>query len=135
MDYVTKIKDKFLFIPYSKSIGFSFRMETWMLLSDYTQLAPMDFGELNEADFISKTCYCAARLYNLENGHKVDFTEDKVKYWIEDCMTTRQGKELVSTLFKSRIGGESLEDLIPKFLNVEKKKSPGMKSKTMQSVS
>lgn len=119
MIFITEIGSNFL---NRKLVGFKFTMETWMLLSDYTQLPPIDFGLMKPESFIVKTCYCATKLWHLEQGKRVKFTEDDVKGWIEE-MSTKDSAELVNTLFKSRIGGESLEELIPKAMNEIKKKS------------
>ena len=135
MIFETKVKYKlFGFIPVRRKIGFTFKMETWMLLSDYTQMAPLDFGFMEESSFLIKTCYCAARLWYLEHGKKVMFNEDHVKKWIEN-MKTIDSKELIETLLKSKIGGESIEELIPKVIQAEeevKKKLHGMKLQTTQ---
>ena len=134
--YLVEIDErKFRFGP-KRTVGFTIRMETWMLLSDYTQLAPVDFGRMKQESFVLKTCYCATKLWHLEKGKKVNFDESTVEKWIEN-MSTKHSTELINTLFKSKIGGESLEELIPKALERSdeiKKKSHGMKSKTMQSV-
>ena len=50
-------------------------------------------------------------------------------------MKTRDSKELIETLLKSKIGGESIEELIPKVIQAEeevKKKLHGMKLQTTQ---
>lgn len=112
-----------------RNIGFVFKIETWMLLSDYTQLAIVDWGSMEGESFLIKTYYCACKLWHLEKGLKVDFNEDDVKRWLEECMTMKQATELSDVMIKSRIGGESIEKLIPKYLEKEKKKLAGKKSK------
>lgn len=132
--YIVTIKQRKFGIKRERVIGFKFTMETWMMLSNYTQLAPIDFGLMNPESFIAKTCYCACKLWHLEQGLKLDFDEDKVVKWVEG-MTKKEGDELIKTLFASKIAGESLNELIPKAidkLNEEKKKSAGMKSEIMQ---
>jgi len=96
-------------------------MGTWMLMSDYTQLALSEFDHLGER-FIPVSYYCAAWAYNFSRGKRWHFTEADVVRWIEQ-MTTVEAQKILDTMLKSRVGGESLIDLIERADEDVKKKS------------
>lgn len=116
-----------------RKIGFTFTIEMWMMLSDYTQLAPLDWGQMESESFLIKMYYCACRMWHLEQGKEQDFDEGDVERWIEEGLNSKQIKELADVFVKSKIGGESLQDLIPRYVEKpedEKKKQRGMKLQT-----
>ena len=117
-------------IGYRKQ-GFQFSIGTWMMLSDYTQLAFNEFGRLPNDRFMSALFYCAAKCYSTK-GNPWKYTEADVKRWI-DKMPTAEAQKIMDCMLLSRIGGESFIELIEKSED-EKKKSGQMKSKTTQSV-
>ena len=123
---IVKIPRKFWF---PRKQGFQFTMGTWMLMSDYTQLALNEFGLLDGDKFLLKAWYCAARCYSTR-GNPWRYTEADVKKWI-DRMSNGEAQKIMDAMLKSRIGGESLADLIES--TDEKKKSGQVKSGTMQS--
>jgi hypothetical protein len=121
------VKNKFGLIR-KRKIGFKFVMETWQLVSNYTQLAPVDWGRIEANRFTLVVYYCACKLWHLEHGKKIDFSEDDVEYWLGE-IPSKYKDQLIDVMYKSRIGGESLEELIPKFFENEeevKKKYPSM---------
>jgi hypothetical protein len=111
--------------------GFQFTMGTWMLMSDYTQLALGEFDRLNER-FIPCAYFCAAWAYTRPYGGKPSFTEKDVERWIQK-MPTEDAQKILNTMLASRIGGESLSELIEKDED-QKKKSGQMTSEITQLV-
>jgi hypothetical protein len=109
--------------------GFQFTMGTWMLLSDYTQLALNEFGLLENERFLSAVFYCAARCYSVRGG-PWRYTEQDVKRWVE-CMPMKEAQKIMDAMWSSKIGGESLMELLEK--SDEKKKSGPVKLKTTPS--
>ena len=109
--------------------GFQFTMGTWMLMSDYTQLAISEFDRLGDR-FILCSYFCAAWAWSRPYGGKPKFTEKDVEGWIKK-MTTEQAQKILNTMLESKIGGESLMELIETSEN-EKKKSGLVTSETTQ---
>lgn len=120
---IVKVPGRF----FSRKQGFQFTMETWMLMSDYTQLALSEFDKLGDR-FFTVSYYCAARMYSIKRGPK--FTEKDVERWIKK-MPTESAQKILNTMLESRIGGESMSELIEKD-TAEKKKSGQVKSEIMQ---
>lgn len=100
--------------------GFAFDMYTWCYMSEYTQLAMDDFDKL-EGRTIIVTYYCAAYSYNLQYRKRCNFTEDDVKRWFDD-MPQKTAQKILNTMLKSKVGGETMEDLIARSSGGEKKK-------------
>ena len=84
-------------------------MYTWCYMSDYTQLALNEFGELKER-FIIVAYYSAAVSYCRNTGKKVRFKESDVKRWF-DNMRQCDAQMILDTMMASKIGGETLSDL------------------------
>ena len=124
---IVKIPRRFWF---PRKQGFQFTMGTWMLMSDYTQLALNEFGVLPNERFLSAVFYCAAKCYSTK-GNPWKYTEEDVKRWIER-MPNKEAQKIMSAMWESKIGGESLSELIEKAED-EKKKSGQVKSGIMQS--
>ena len=124
---IVKVPGRFFW----RNQGFQFTMGTWMLMSDYTQLAMSEFDKLGER-FLTCSYFCAAWAYTRPYGGSPKFTEKDVEGWILK-MPTADAQKILNTMLQSRIGGETLSDLIEKAED-EKKKSGQMTSKTMQSV-
>lgn len=112
--------------------GFRFTMGTWMLMSDYTQLALNEFDRLDseKRNFLTVAAFCAAWCYSAPRG-KPKFTEKDVEGWIRK-MPTESAQKILDTMIESRIGGESMASLIEKSEDVKKKSGP-VTSETMQS--
>jgi hypothetical protein len=111
-----------------KKQGFQFTMGTWMLMSDYTQLALSEFDRLGER-FLTCCYYCAAWAYSRPYGGTPPFTEKDVERWILK-MPTEDAQKILNCMMQSRIGGESMSELIEKSED-EKKKSGQVKSEIM----
>jgi len=103
--------------------GFLFTMGTWMMLSDYTQLALNELGALSNERFISALFYCAAKCYSTR-GNPWRYTEEDVKKWIER-MSTKEAQKIMDCMIQSKIGGESLSSLIATSEDEKKKVWPG----------
>jgi len=101
--------------------GFTFDMFMWSLMSDYLCLPISDFGVLEDKRFIVVAYYSAARSYNLQSGKKVNFDEDDVKYWFQ-AMPQSDANAIWAKLLLSRVGGESLVNLILDNFNKEEEK-------------
>lgn len=109
-----------------KERNFWFCMFGWSLLSDYTQLAPSDWDALKGEKFFYPAIFCAARAYNMQNGLKVDFTEDDIIKEFKS-MSQEDADKLYTTMLMSKLGGESIIELIGKSVEQdEKKKSHSM---------
>lgn len=91
-------------------------------MSDYTQLALNEFGNLPNDRFLTAIFYCAARCYSTK-GSPWRYTEADVKGWI-DRMTNAEAQKIMNAMMESRIGGESLMDLIEKSTDEKKKFIP-----------
>ena len=102
--------------------GFQFTMGTWMLMSDYTQLAISEFDKLGER-FLPCSYFCAAWAWSRPYGGPPKFTEKDVEGWIKK-MTTEQAQKILNTMLESKIGGESLLGLIETAENEKKKSGP-----------
>jgi hypothetical protein len=123
MDFVTEIK-----VP-RKAIGrrwqgFSFDMYCWCFFSEYTQLAFDEFDVLGDDKFMRKMIYCAAVSYNKSKGKRVNFNEREVQKWI-DRSYTEDWNKVVAAMKKSRIGGDTLEDLMDQAEGQKKKSGTG----------
>jgi len=90
--------------------GFSFDMYAWCYMSDYTQLPMNEFDTLKDR-FIIVAYYSAAYSYNLQHRRRIRFTEADVKRWFDD-MPQKTAQTILNTMIKSKIGGESIEDMI-----------------------
>lgn len=113
--------------------GFYFCIAAWMYLTDYTQLAIYDWDKIEDVKLLPKINYCAAWAYNHYKGIATEnLTEDSVREFT-DAMTIADGRRLMSAILESRIGGESLADLLPR-TEIEKKKSRGIRLETLPSV-
>ena len=124
VDIPVKQKKRGLFkrhieIEYRKQ-GFTFDMFAWAYMSNYTQLALSEFGLLNER-FIDVSYYCAAYSYCRNNNLQVDFTEDTVTKWFSD-MSQKTAQSILNCMLQSKVGGESIQDLIIKSLPKEDEK-------------
>lgn len=104
--------------------GFRFTLETWMLLSEYKQLALSDMGLLPDNQFIPATWFCAAKCYEMSLGKIPVFTEKDVSKWIER-MATLEAQKIMDCMLQSKIGGESLMNLIEKSVEEQKKNMAG----------
>ena len=116
------IKNKYL--PFlKKRQGFTFTMATFMLQCDYLQIAISDWDKVDGGRFIGAIMYNAAKLWNIQNGKKINFDESKVAGWLKRTESA-QVNQIMETFFKSKIGGESLDNLILKSNDkeVQKKK-------------
>jgi hypothetical protein len=102
--------------------GFTFTMETWMSVSSYTQLALTELDKLERERFFSVMYYQAARTYDFFNRKYHRFTEKDVMVWLAK-MPVEDMQKIFTTMITSRIGGESINVLIDKYLDSEKKKS------------
>ena len=124
MEHIVIIEVPFLKIPFfgylRRKQGFSFDMQCWNYLSDYTQLAFNEFDVLDGEKFITKAIYAGAVSYNLWHGRKVKFNEKNVKNWIDNSYRSEIAR-LITAMTKSRIGGKTIEEYF-EFEETEKKK-------------
>lgn len=116
MTVVVKIPRRFWF---PRKQGFQFTMGTWMMLSDYVQLALNELGHLDNERFLSAIFYCAAWAYSTR-GHPWRHTEAEVKKWIEN-MPNKEAQKIMDAMLRSKVGGESLVDLMEKAVDEKKK--------------
>jgi hypothetical protein len=90
--------------------GFMFNMRMWAYMLDYTQLSFDEFGTLGER-YVRVLFYCGAYTYDMWHGKKPKYTEDNVATWIDD-MPQKTAQKILDVFLKSKVGGESLIDLI-----------------------
>lgn len=91
--------------------GFHFCMESWLMMSNYTQLAMNEFNLLPGDRYMILAIYNAARAYNvLEHGKRFTYTEKQVESWL-DRIPSVDSKALVNTLLDSQIGGKTIREI------------------------
>ena len=106
--------------PFRQKQGFTFDMFMWCYMSSYTQLPLNQFGDLGDR-FIDVMYYCSAYSYNRNIGKRAKFTEADVKKWFDD-MPQKTANAIMNTMLKSKVGGESMEDLVQSYKDSQKKK-------------
>jgi len=91
--------------------GFHFCMESWLFMSDHTQLAMNEFNVLPGNEYMIKAIYSAAWAYNFRDlGKRFLYTEKQVESWL-DRMPSANSKAIVNTLLDSQIGGKSIREI------------------------
>jgi hypothetical protein len=118
---IVRVPIKRLGLRFWRKQGFTFTMETWMSVSNYTQLALTELDKLARDRFFTVVYYQAARTYDFFNRRFYRYSENDVMYWIAK-MPSEDVNKIFSTMLESRIGGESINVLIDKHLDSEKKK-------------
>jgi|WetSurMetagenome_2_1015567.scaffolds.fasta_scaffold22854_6 hypothetical protein len=105
-----------------KPQGFRFCMESWLLMSDYTQLALNEFNNLAGDRFMLIAIMMAGKAYNhFEKGKPWRYTEAQVNDWL-NAMPRGDYERLVKTMLDSQIGGKPLRDIAGVEEDGEKKK-------------
>jgi hypothetical protein len=117
---IVKVPFRRFGIRFWRKQGFTFTLETWRRLSDYTGLSVTEFGHIPRDKFFTVLFLAGAREYNFIQGHYIKFNEDSVMYWIAKVPYEDVNK-IFLTMLGSRIGGESINVLIDKYLDIEKK--------------
>jgi len=107
--------------------GFWFCMGSWLLMSDYTQLALNEFNNLAGDRFMLIAITMAGKAYNWfhgdgeKHGNPWRYTEADVQSWL-DAMPKKDYERLVQTMLDSQIGGKPIKDISGASLDDEKKK-------------
>jgi hypothetical protein len=103
------------FLKKWKPQGFQFCMESWLMMSEYTQLSLDEFEKLPGDRFMIVSIYEAAKAYTQFNPDskekKFRYTEDQVKSWLDE-MPTKDSQSIVKCMLESRLGGKAIKDLI-----------------------
>lgn len=102
--------------------GFWFCMGSWLLMSEYTQLALNEFNNLAGDRFMLIAITMAGKAYNYFNqGKPWRHTEAEVQAWLDE-LPKKEYERLVQTMLDSQIGGKPLKDISGASLDDEKKK-------------
>ena len=102
----------------NKQLCFYFDMYCWCNFAESEEIALTDFDKYENDEFMSLVMYYAAISAHIDIGIKINFSKDDVKEWIAK-MPQSDFQKIFECMLRSRIGGESLVDLVDK--SVKKK--------------
>lgn len=126
MDHIVVLKVPYRIGIFKRKQGFSFDMQCWKFLCNYTQLAFDEFSIIAEKKggdvFLNKAIYAAAISYNKWHSIKSLFTEDNVKRWLGK-LTVYNYTKLIEAMGNSRIGGKTIAELLPDVIEKDEKKN------------